>query len=122
MNEPRKILTLKKKPVLEVPQKAPEPAVAAEKPTDKRLSKEAKKAANMARSKVAQTLASRLDVHKKATNDLKVQKHPMRIMSLNKMLTRLNRHLLLDNGLLVSYDDQGKQILTEIVKTENSVL
>lgn len=122
MTEPRKILTLKKKPVLEVPPKPPEPVVAPEKPNDRRLAKEAKKAANRARSKVAQALASRLDVHKKATRDLKVQKHPMRIMCLNKMLTRLNRHLLLDNKLTVSYNEKNEQILTNVSIPEETVV
>lgn len=111
--EPRKILTLKKKPAPEV---TPEPII------DKKALKAAKKAANAQRSKVAQGLQSRLHVHKKATTDLKTAKHPMRIMTLNKMLDRLNRHILKDNGLLVSYNEKGEQILTEVVKTENSVI
>jgi hypothetical protein len=115
--EHRKILSLKKKSLTEtiipVVKEVPKPLIQTyvAQPLESRR-KPQKKVSSVAPTKVSESLKSRLIVHTKATNDLKTAKHPMRIMCLNKMLLRLNKHLLLDNSLVVSYDDLGEQILT----------
>lgn len=104
-NPPRKILSLKK------------PAIVSTIPVNVSASiaeKEAKALAWKEANKIKSALLCRLKVHLKATTDLKTAKHPMRIICLQKMLIRLNSKLKEINKIIVSYDDNGKQIQTPI--------
>jgi len=91
---PRKILSLKKKPVEVI-----DPQIVKSQP-------------NIV--KINGPLKQRLEVHAKATSDLKKTKHPIRIACLVKMLIRLNVAIAKINSLTVSYDESGKQILTPV--------